>query len=332
MSQCHCIKLDGTRCTRKTGTIATDNPLFCWQHQKCTNSVENKISETPLPILVSEHRIVPRQSAQTGEIVLPMPLPRPIETKQLIQRGDSKKSTQSGELDRCLCPMPSVKPPMEVLSAKKKPNMKNVFPSKAGIDLKKLWITDNGLMFITPWKEAQMITKWILQYYKGASAKLTPMGSGLTITDGTSSIGGNVIGFYLNGFTSVNACEINPVSSQILLHNLLTYNLPISNVYCCDYMTIYKHLTQDVVFLDPPWGGSDYKKSTSLDLFMSGVNVSDLTIELLRDKRASLVALKVPYNFNFDSLDKKIIKNKSKMNIRKVFRGEHHSYTMIFCW
>ena len=193
-------------------------------------------------------------------------------------------------------------------------------------------MTDNGLMFITPWKEAQMIAKWVMQYYSGATAKLTPMGPTVTITDGTASIGGNVIGFYLNGFGQVNSCEINPVSSQILLHNLLVYSLPTDNVYCCDYMTIYKHLKQDVVFLDPPWGGADYKKSTSLDLYMSGVDVSDLTITLLKNHMACLVSLKVPYNFNFHSLSQKITKNGSHINIRKVFRGAHHSYTMVFCW
>ena len=177
-----------------------------------------------------------------------------------------------------------------------------IFPPKKDIDLNKLWITNNGLMFITPWKEAQMISNWIMKYYVGA-IKLHPDDiSNITITDGTSSIGGNVIGFYLGGFGTVNACEINPISSQILLHNLYVYNLPTTNVYCCDYMTIYKQLKQDVVFLDPPWGGTDYKKSILLDLYMSGMNVSDLTLELLTDKRASMVVLKVPYNFNFNDL------------------------------
>lgn len=36
MVQCQCIKSDGKQCTRDASTKKADNPLFCWQHQKCT--------------------------------------------------------------------------------------------------------------------------------------------------------------------------------------------------------------------------------------------------------------------------------------------------------
>ena len=37
MAICQCLKANGQPCEREASKKKGDNPLFCWQHQKCTN-------------------------------------------------------------------------------------------------------------------------------------------------------------------------------------------------------------------------------------------------------------------------------------------------------
>ncbi len=39
-------------------------------------------------------------------------------------------------------------------------------------------------------------------------------------------------------------------------------------VYNADYVKVGPSLWQDIVFMDPPWGGPEYKTAKSLDMFL----------------------------------------------------------------
>lgn len=53
MDKCHCLKIDGQPCTRKTINKPGFNKKYCWQHQKClkpqletkSNKVNNKLMQ-----------------------------------------------------------------------------------------------------------------------------------------------------------------------------------------------------------------------------------------------------------------------------------------------
>jgi hypothetical protein len=61
-------------------------------------------------------------------------------------------------------------------------------------------------------------------------------------------------------------------------------------------------LRQDLVFLDPPWGGTDYKKTNSIDLFLDDVNVIDIINSLYHNTR--YIAMKIPNNYNLNNKNK----------------------------
>lgn len=208
------------------------------------------------------------------------------------------------------------------------PKFCNLFQKLKDIDVTKVRMTDIGVYSVTPWREAHLISRWITQFYKGEKAVLKANGETLRVTDATANVGGNTLSFHLNGF-SVNAVENDKLTAEILKHNLEVYKIDSKNVHNCDYVSVYETFVQDVVFIDAPWGGSNYKLAKSLSLYLSGVNVSDLCANLLEEKKASLVALKVPFNFNLSELKKKV--KGCKIVVREVFRGKHHSYTMLFC-
>lgn len=150
------------------------------------------------------------------------------------------------------------------------------------------------------------------------------------ITDGTANCGGNTISFQLSGgFKIVNAVEIDQETCNMLKNNLQTYNIPIDTVYHNDYLLIYKNLRQDVVFLDAPWG-KNYIKTPCLDLYLSNTNIIDICFDIVSNKMASLIVLKLPVNYNLPDLINKLPNN--KFLTRKIYRGQHHSYNVVFCW
>ena len=61
-------------------------------------------------------------------------------------------------------------------------------------------------------------------------------------------------------------------------------------------------LKQDLVFLDPPWGGTDYKKTISIDLFLDNINVVDIINNIYHNTRH--IAMKIPKNYNLNNVNK----------------------------
>jgi 16S rRNA G966 N2-methylase RsmD len=213
-----------------------------------------------------------------------------------------------------------------------KTHQKQFFQPRPGLDFSQLRLTNISLYSTTPWKEANFISRAIVNFYKSEHPTIKiDNPENLTITDCTANVGGNTISFYLNGIKNVNAVEIDAVTCNLLKQNLRAYKLPTDGVHCCDYLSIYKNLTQDVVFLDPPWGGPDYKKATILDLFLGQTNIIDICCQLMTEKKASLIVLKLPLNFNLPGLIEKM-PNHSFLT-QKIYRNQnYHSYNVVFCF
>jgi hypothetical protein len=186
------------------------------------------------------------------------------------------------------------------------------------IDLSKLKFTKESVYSVTPWRESKIISDKIEDFFNNNK---------ITVTDATANIGGNTIGFLDSGF-KVNSVEIDTITCEYLKNNISVYNYPISDVYCQNYLDIYKDLKQDVIFFDPPWGGTDYAKNKVLDLFLGDINIIDLIKNIFDEKRAELVVLKAPINFN----EEKLFDILHDYNIEKIpiYRKERISYVIYY--
>lgn len=60
----------------------------------------------------------------------------------------------------------------------------------------------------------------------------------------------------------------------------------------------------DVIFVDPPWGGIDYKKEKNIVLSYRYERDYILLHDLLTELDAELLVAKLPHNYNFDTLAK----------------------------
>jgi tRNA/tmRNA/rRNA uracil-C5-methylase (TrmA/RlmC/RlmD family) len=96
----------------------------------------------------------------------------------------------------------------------------------------------------------------------------TFVGSNATVTDATACIGGNTISF-AEHFKHVIGVESDEKRFKYLQANLKI--LGHKNCQCIqgDYVKLMDELKQDAIFLDPPWGGPEYKDKAQLDLFLS---------------------------------------------------------------
>ena len=78
------------------------------------------------------------------------------------------------------------------------------------VDQTHLQMSEVSLYSTTPWREANFISRIIMNFYEGQTPLLTPVSKeGLTLTDATANVGGNTISFYLSGIKWINAVELN---------------------------------------------------------------------------------------------------------------------------
>lgn len=139
----------------------------------------------------------------------------------------------------------------------------------------------------------------------------------LTITDATACIGGNVISF-CDYFTCVNAVECDLTRCQMLQHNLSVLKKENATCIHASYLVVMHYLRQDVVFMDPPWGGPEYKDLAKVDLFLDGIPLYEICTMLFG--RVKVVVLKVPTNFDTEKFAQHV---PGKVTVRKDLNKMH---------
>ena len=128
----------------------------------------------------------------------------------------------------------------------------------------------------------------------------------ISITDATAGVGGNTLSFGMN-FKTVNAIELDEIRYEYLVNNINIYDLKNINTYSDDCRVILPTLiNQNVVFIDPPWGGKDYKSFKKLRLNLSSTSIEDLCNNLMDPKKniscPELILLKLPTNYDVEFL------------------------------
>jgi 16S rRNA G966 N2-methylase RsmD len=114
----------------------------------------------------------------------------------------------------------------------------------------------------------------------------------------TAGCGGNMISF-INYFAFVDGFEIDFKRYEMLKSNLQKYNKNNNyKVFNDDCNNIDKYYNYDVYFIDPPWGGPEYKNNTYVELYLSKFTLE----EIIKNKipKNKLIVIKVPFNYNIN--------------------------------
>lgn len=173
------------------------------------------------------------------------------------------------------------------INVSKHANLSLYFPETPNLD--KLKITNVGIYSVSKPKMAE----WISQKIK---ENLDTNSKNLIITDANAGVGGNVINF-AKYFKKVNAIENDKIHFDVLKNNINVYNLKNVTAIFGDVINIIPQITQDIIFFDPPWGGKNYKKDKNIILKLSNISLKKYISNIL--PKVKLIAIKVPYNFDF---------------------------------
>lgn len=191
---------------------------------------------------------------------------------------------------------------------------------------------EQGRYSITRPYEAKQITDIICNVL---FHKLNKVSLESIITDCTSGVGGDTINFSFL-FKQVNSIEILGPQFDLLTLNCervktlcsmnKDYSIPCAintgliRLYNCNFFDIIENIHQDVIYLDPPWGGIGYKFSPQLKIYIDKKELKDIAKTLV--KLASVVFIKLPLNANLDNID---IENRFIINNKK----ENPSFFLI---
>lgn len=189
---------------------------------------------------------------------------------------------------------------------------KLIFPQIAYEKLPLLMIDEDSIKFITFANTAQEITQIImnsLHDYPNISSEMSTIDlmKQLVITEMTAGVGGNVINF-AKYFKYVNAFEIDKLRFEYLENNLKVYDILNVNCYCknsFDALINENNIQQDIVFFDPPWGGSNYKQFENLRLKFEENEIEDVCLKLCQLK-IKIIVLKLPHNYDFEYFKSKL--------------------------
>jgi hypothetical protein len=174
-------------------------------------------------------------------------------------------------------------------------SLDTMFPEKEGIDYDKLKMTEEGEYSITRRMDGKRLLQKMISIVGSLKKK--------HITDLTGNVGGDTILFGLNCKT-VDSIEYNKENFEALENNVKVFGLDNVKVHFGDSTKLYKWYT-DVLYIDPPWGGPDYKEKVNLDLFLGDVRVDLYLKDVLSEEwRPSYVFLKLPRNYHFKRLDR----------------------------
>lgn len=185
--------------------------------------------------------------------------------------------------------------------------IERLFPDVIEKDLFfKLKIDYESIMYITTPTDAEIITQIIIKQLTNKNMDV----SNCVITDATAGVGGNVISF-AEKFKFVNAIELNIIRFNYLVNNIDVYKLKNVKTICDDMMKVLPQLeNNDIIFIDPPWGGKDYKKNDRLKLVINDIHIEDCCIEMINAKnyksKIKFIVLKLPSNYDVVYLREKM--------------------------
>jgi hypothetical protein len=167
--------------------------------------------------------------------------------------------------------------------------MEDIFPQKEGVDYTALKVTEEGRYSVTKRRDGEHILQIMMSMVGNLKEK--------SVTDATACVGGDTINFGLN-FREVHSIEYSKENFDALKNNVKVYDLTNVSLYLGDCTKVYTWVS-DVLYIDPPWGGPEYKKLSSVPLFLGDTRL-DVWLEdvLSGPYRPAWMFLKVPHNYS----------------------------------
>ena len=181
-----------------------------------------------------------------------------------------------------------------------------LFPSTNYVVPEGLYLTEELKSFSTPLSDSNKIIKIINLHCLKKDINM----NSLTIIDGTGGGGTDTIIFCQN-FRSVISIEINKEYYNILKNNINCYKF--SNIIAIngDSLEIIPKINHcDVIYIDPPWGGKEYKIKEHLSLKFGDISLENAILKFFDNTYMhtipKFIVVKLPTNYNLKKMFNKL--------------------------
>ena len=179
---------------------------------------------------------------------------------------------------------------------------------------KKLLITNIGKYSITKPLQGKWIKSILIDFFK--VKKLNT--KFLSIIDANAGIGGDTI-YFSKYFKNVYSIEKNNIHFDVLTNNIKALHLKNVDLYEGNFMNIINNKdnnllnNKNILYMDPPWGGPEYKKQKYIDL--------DIELNEPNEKKLNIVINELFPHFNviFLKAPINIIIDKSTFLYKNIF-------------
>jgi len=181
-----------------------------------------------------------------------------------------------------------------------------------------------------------VLKPWEKKYVNDALKKWFPSNKTIKhIVDATAHIGVDTINLS-NQFplAVIDAFEVVPETYEALVKNIIKFEKQNRIRAHNQDVTTWEPTTMvDFLYVDPPWGGKNYEKEDSIDLFLQkednehneSKNVNYLIDKWIETRRIKSIIMKAPKNFN-----KTYLSSKYTMEEEKVLnRQKEIAYTLL---
>ena len=141
-----------------------------------------------------------------------------------------------------------------------------------------------GMFSLSEKKDADYLSQILFKKY-----------GNIKILDATAGSGGNSISFG-TFFSNVISIEKNTDRYEMLVENLKKYN--VKNKIINGNFLEYLNDDYQLIFLDLPWGGPNYKYMDSISLYVDDIMLKKLVEELNNINK--IIVLKLPFNYDMN--------------------------------
>lgn len=162
----------------------------------------------------------------------------------------------------------------------------------------KLLITNIGKYSITKPLQGKWIKSILIDFFKIKKINT----KFLSIIDANAGIGGDTI-YFSKYFQTVHAIEKNKIHFNVLKNNINALHLKNVSLYEGNFINIIKDHnltnTKHILYMDPPWGGPEYKKQDFIDLEIELDKPNEKKLhEVMNElfKYFNIIFLKAPIN------------------------------------
>lgn len=189
---------------------------------------------------------------------------------------------------------------------------KRIFPHQKDLDYTRLKLTNIGIYSASKKKDLDILISFLKKKYKNLEKKV--------IIDGNGGVGNTTLFLsYVFGF--VISVEIMKIHADLIKNNMKVYDRKNVKVMNYDFFDIALEVNADFIIFDLPWGGTDYKNKSRIQLGYNNVRIACVINKLLEKKNIKEgIILFCPYNFDIDNFMKKINSKKIKrINLNKHY-------------